>query len=209
MTIDSTVPQNMLLSSARPASPAAAVHEESRKRTVPEITVADTTWGIGQPTENPVTTTDATCALGTKTDNTKHMSQRRALGGNATDREFAVFPYVIHDLECEIGKLKREAEINKNEIQALRLRLSDYEDLGEDVVYTVYWKPDPHAAHSFFTSRFFLRDARLQAELCWTQNRDVFLDMSVYIWYNDASMWRLIESQCRNANGDVVYERGD
>ena len=68
MKIDSTVPQNMLLSSARPAGP--AVHEESRKRTVSEITVADSTRDTGQLTETSVTTINATWALGTKSDNT-------------------------------------------------------------------------------------------------------------------------------------------
>lgn len=137
------------------------------------------------------------------------MSQRQALGGNATDREFAVFPYVIHNLECEIGKLKWEAEILKNEIESLKLRLGDYEEVGEGITYTVYWKTDPNAESTFYTSRYYLRDARLQAELCWTQNRDAFMNMSVCVWYNDSSMVRLVETQHRNANGDVVYEAGD
>ena len=89
-----------------------------------------------------------------------------------TDRELAVFPYVIHNLECEIGKLKWEAGI-----ESLKLRLGDYEDVGDGITYTVYWKTDPNAESTFFTSRFFLSDARLQAELCRTQNRDAFINL--------------------------------
>ena len=43
-------------------------------------------------------------------------NKRKALGGNANDHEFGVFPYKIASLEREIRALKRQAEKDKAEI---------------------------------------------------------------------------------------------
>ena len=45
------------------------------------------------------------------------MSKRKALGGNASDKEFGAFPYTIARMEREIRALKRQAEKDKEEIQ--------------------------------------------------------------------------------------------
>ena len=44
------------------------------------------------------------------------MSKRKALGGNASDKEFGAFPYTIARMEREIRALKRQAEKDKEEI---------------------------------------------------------------------------------------------
>ena len=42
------------------------------------------------------------------------MSKRKALGGDASDEEYAAFPYVISGLEREIRALKRQVQRLEN-----------------------------------------------------------------------------------------------
>ena len=42
------------------------------------------------------------------------MSKRKALGGDASDEEYAVFPYVISGMEREIRALKRQVQRLEN-----------------------------------------------------------------------------------------------
>ena len=48
------------------------------------------------------------------------MSKRKALGGDASDEEYAAFPYVISGMEREIRALKRQVQRLEKENEGLR-----------------------------------------------------------------------------------------